>query len=67
MVKHLINDNNVCVSFPTVCGIKGTFYIKFEHNLCIPYSGKVWQWESLAKLADLAKLQAIRQLKPAKF
>ena len=23
------------ISFSTVCGINGTFYIKFEHNLCI--------------------------------
>ena len=32
-----INDNYVCVmiSFSTVCDINGTFYVKFEHNLCI--------------------------------
>ena len=36
-------------------------------NMCIiPYSGKVWWGKSLAKLANLAKLQVIRQLKPAK-
>ena len=35
--------------------------------LSIPYSGKVWWGKSLAKLANLAKLQVIRQLKPAKF
>ena len=23
------------ISFSTVCGINGTFYIKFEHSLCI--------------------------------
>ena len=23
------------VNFSTVCGINGTFYIKFDHNLCI--------------------------------
>ena len=40
---------------------KVTWYVQ------LPYSGKVWQWESLAKLANLAKLQVIRQLKPAKF
>ena len=22
------------ISFSTICGINGTFYIKFEHNLC---------------------------------
>ena len=35
-----INGNNVVTTtrddkFSTICRINGTFYIKFEHNLCI--------------------------------
>ena len=35
-------------------------------HIVVPYSGKVWWGESLAKLAKLAKLQVIRQIKPSK-